>query len=297
MSMAGLAESVLGVRGAEGLADAVRARVGVDRVAAARSPTSRRTACATSGMAVVLQRMVRGEAAGVMFTRAPDGAAGRGRRAHRQRGPRPRRAGRQRRDDAGRAAHRRARAARRVDHRAQGSATVVGRRAASQEVAVDDPDRAGARRASASSSSPRSPRVSRSSTPCPGTSSSRATPNASGSSRRARVTGRGFPDGGDADTVWSNVNVGEALPGVATPFTWSVAGAFSEAGFRRRLRGARLPGAEARAPRRQRARSLLSEPHAVHAHRGAGAVSRPAHARRARRRLGRRRAGARRSRT
>ncbi len=46
------------------------------------------------------------------------------------------------------------------------------------------------------------------------------------------VTGRGFPEGGDAETVWSNVNVGEALPGVATPFTWSVAGAFSEVGFR-----------------------------------------------------------------
>lgn len=46
------------------------------------------------------------------------------------------------------------------------------------------------------------------------------------------VTGRGFPEGGDVDTVWSNVNVGEALPGVATPFTWSIAGAFSEAGFR-----------------------------------------------------------------
>ncbi len=46
------------------------------------------------------------------------------------------------------------------------------------------------------------------------------------------ATGQGFPEGGDAATVWSNVNVGEALPGVATPFTWSVAGAFSEAGFR-----------------------------------------------------------------
>jgi pyruvate,water dikinase len=46
------------------------------------------------------------------------------------------------------------------------------------------------------------------------------------------ATGRGYPDGGDDETVWSNVNVGEALPGVATPFTWSVAGAFSEAGFR-----------------------------------------------------------------
>jgi pyruvate,water dikinase len=47
------------------------------------------------------------------------------------------------------------------------------------------------------------------------------------------VTGLGFPAGGDADTVWSNVNVGEALPGVATPFTWSVAGAYSDAGFRK----------------------------------------------------------------
>jgi pyruvate,water dikinase len=47
------------------------------------------------------------------------------------------------------------------------------------------------------------------------------------------VTGLGFPEGGDAETVWSNVNVGEALPGVATPFTWSVAGAYSESGFRK----------------------------------------------------------------
>lgn len=47
------------------------------------------------------------------------------------------------------------------------------------------------------------------------------------------VTGRGHPEGGDATTVWSNANVGEALPGVATPFTWSVAGAYSESGFRK----------------------------------------------------------------
>jgi len=33
--------------------------------------------------------------------------------------------------------------------------------------------------------------------------------------------------------VWSNVNVGEALPGVATPLTWSVLSSFSELGFRR----------------------------------------------------------------
>lgn len=33
--------------------------------------------------------------------------------------------------------------------------------------------------------------------------------------------------------VWSNANVGEALPGVATPFTWSVLSEFSDLGFRR----------------------------------------------------------------
>ena len=33
--------------------------------------------------------------------------------------------------------------------------------------------------------------------------------------------------------VWSNVNVGEALPGVVTPYTWSVASNFSELGFRK----------------------------------------------------------------
>lgn len=33
--------------------------------------------------------------------------------------------------------------------------------------------------------------------------------------------------------VWSNANIGEALPGVATPFTWSVLSQFSDLGFRR----------------------------------------------------------------
>jgi len=57
------------------------------------------------------------------------------------------------------------------------------------------------------------------------------------------VTGRGYPDGGDAETVWSNVNVGEALPGVATPVTWSIAGAFSEEGFQQAFAtlGCRVP--------------------------------------------------------
>ncbi|HKQ71485.1 MAG TPA: PEP/pyruvate-binding domain-containing protein [Polyangiaceae bacterium] len=47
------------------------------------------------------------------------------------------------------------------------------------------------------------------------------------------AVGAGYPDGGDAETVWSRANVGEALPGAATPLTWSVAHAFSERGFRK----------------------------------------------------------------
>ena len=45
------------------------------------------------------------------------------------------------------------------------------------------------------------------------------------------VTGGGYPEGGDASTVWSRTNVGEALPGPATPLTWSIARTFSNKGF------------------------------------------------------------------
>lgn len=38
-------------------------------------------------------------------------------------------------------------------------------------------------------------------------------------------------------TVWSNANVGEALPGVGTPFTWSIIHAFSRRGFIHAFRG------------------------------------------------------------
>ena len=37
----------------------------------------------------------------------------------------------------------------------------------------------------------------------------------------------------DNQDVWTNANVGEALPGVATPLTWSIAAAYSERGFKR----------------------------------------------------------------
>lgn len=51
----------------------------------------------------------------------------------------------------------------------------------------------------------------------------------------ASADARGVDDRGT--WVWSNVNVGEALPGVATPLTWSVAVAFSERGFRKAFAG------------------------------------------------------------
>jgi rifampicin phosphotransferase len=47
------------------------------------------------------------------------------------------------------------------------------------------------------------------------------------------VVETGVPEGGDDTTVWSCANLAEALPGVATPLTWSVAANFSELGFRR----------------------------------------------------------------
>lgn len=44
-------------------------------------------------------------------------------------------------------------------------------------------------------------------------------------------------------TIWTNANVGEALPGPATPLTWSVALAFQEEGFRHvfKVVGCRVP--------------------------------------------------------
>lgn len=45
------------------------------------------------------------------------------------------------------------------------------------------------------------------------------------------VTGRS--ETSDEPSVWTNANVGEALPGVATPLTWSIIGNFSRRGFER----------------------------------------------------------------
>ncbi len=59
-----------------------------------------------------------------------------------------------------------------------------------------------------------------------------------------RRTGRRRRDGKDRSAmVWSNLNVGEALPGVATPLTWSILSEFSDRGFRRAFGavGCRVP--------------------------------------------------------
>ncbi|HEX7479715.1 MAG TPA: PEP/pyruvate-binding domain-containing protein [Polyangiales bacterium] len=65
-----------------------------------------------------------------------------------------------------------------------------------------------------------------------------------------------------SDVVWSNVNVGEALPGVATPLTWSVLSEFSDLGFRKAFGalGCRVPkGAQLVANFRGRIYLNLSE--------------------------------------
>ena len=227
VSMAGLAESRMGERGAEALADAVRAvwaSLASGRALAYLAAHGVRDV----GMAVVLQRVVEAEAAGVMFTRSPDA---------RSRGQRIINAGfglgspvvdglttpdMLRVDERGRVLEAI------LSHKRR--ALVIGENGLT-EIEKQDPD-------------------------APALGDTRILELAEIALRleklefmpwdvefacdahktwivQARpVTGQGFPEGGDAHTVWSSVNVGEALPGVATPLTWSVAGAFSEAGFR-----------------------------------------------------------------
>jgi pyruvate,water dikinase len=231
VSMAGLAESILGVRGGDGLGLAVRqvwASIASGRALAYLAAHGVRDV----GMAVILQRVVEANAAGVMFTRAPDGRArgvpderivnaGFGLGAPVVNGVT-------------------APDVLRIDAQGRVVGSIVAHKARSTivgdegvvEVDVEDPDR-------------------------PALSEARIAELVEIAARLEKIeavawdiefacdddrtwivqarpaTGRGFPDGGDADTVWSSVNVGEALPGVATAFTWSVAGAFSEAGFRR----------------------------------------------------------------
>ena len=241
VSMAGLAETVLGVRSGEGLVLAVRqvwASIANGRALAYLAAHGVRDVA----MGVVVQRMVQARAAGVRFTRAPDGRArgeaderivnvGLGLGAPVVNGVTA--------PDVLRIDARGRLVGSIVSHKPR--ATVVGDRGV---IEVDVPD-------------PNGPALGR----------ERIADLAEIAARLERLegvawdvefacddertwivqarpaTGRGFPEGGHAETVWSNVNVGEALPGVATPFTWSVAGAFSEAGFHRAFAalGCRVP--------------------------------------------------------
>jgi phosphohistidine swiveling domain-containing protein len=243
VSMAGLAESVLGVRGPGALGEAVRqvwASLASGRALSYLAAHGVRDV----GMGIVIQRMVEARAGGVMFTRAPDARVrGEG-------------AGDERIINVGLGLGapvvngvttpdllRVAADGRLVEsiiaHKTR--ATVV-RDGGIEDVDVEAPD-------------------------LPALGPDRVAQLSSVASRLEKLeavawdvefacddertwvvqarpaTGRGFPDGGTADTVWSSVNVGEALPGVATMFTWSVAGAFSEAGFRRAFAalGCRVP--------------------------------------------------------
>jgi pyruvate,water dikinase len=233
VSMAGLAESVLGVRGEEALIAAVRevwASIASGRALSYLAAHGVRDV----GMAVVIQRMVEATAAGVMFTRAPGVRSG---GAHGD--------GDERIVNAGLGLGApvvngvTTPDVLRIDARGRTIASIIARKPralvigpqGATEIDVADPD-------------------------APALSRERVGELASLAARLEKLedvawdvefacdkertwvvqarpaTGRGFPDGGDAETIWSSINVGEALPGVATPFTWSVAGAFSEAGFR-----------------------------------------------------------------
>jgi pyruvate,water dikinase len=58
--------------------------------------------------------------------------------------------------------------------------------------------------------------------------------------------GRGYPEGGDEQTVWSRATVTESLAGVVSPLTWSLAAPHVEESFRRTFRrlGCSVPSDE-----------------------------------------------------
>jgi pyruvate,water dikinase len=242
VSMAGLAESVLAVRGGDELAAAVRAvwaSIASGRALAYLAAHGVRDV----GMAVVVQRMVEATAAGVMFTRSPDGGA--------------RGAADERIINAGvglgspvvdgvttpdvlRVDARGRLVESVVAHKER--ALVVAAEGGVGEVPVAEPDRPALTRERVAELAEIAARLEKLE-PVAWDVEFACDAQHTWVVQARPATGHGYPEGGDAATVWSNVNVGEALPGVATPFTWSVAGAFSEAGFRRAFAalGCRVP--------------------------------------------------------
>jgi pyruvate,water dikinase len=243
VSMAGLAESVLGVQGGDGLAIAVRqvwASIASGRSLAYLAARGVRDV----GMAIVLQRMVEATVAGVMFTRAPDARsrgtgtgderiinAGLGLGAPVVNGVTT--------PDVLRIDTRGRLLEAIIAHKPR--ATIV-RDGAVREVDVELPDRPALDRDQIARLAEIAARLDKLE-PVAWDVEFASDQNKTWVVQARPATGHGFPEGGDADTVWSSVNVGEALPGAATPFTWSVAGAFSEAGFRRAFAalGCRVP--------------------------------------------------------
>jgi pyruvate,water dikinase len=234
LSMAGLAETRLGVRGA-GLHDAVRAvwaSLASGRALAYLAAHGVRDV----GMAVVLQRVVEADAAGVMFTRAPAGHSASFGAATRS----------ERIINAGLGLGSpvvdgvTTPDMLRVDIRGRIIESVIARKtkamviaeAGVDEIDVANPDRAALNRERIAELAALALRLEKLD-PVAWDVEFACDREHTWIVQARPVTGLGFPEGGDAETVWSNVNVGEALPGVATPLTWSVAGAFSELGFRR----------------------------------------------------------------
>ena len=230
ISMAGLAESVLGVRGAPALSDAVR-RVWASLASGRALGYLATHGVRDVGMAVVLQPIVQASAAGVMFTRRLDSVAGRARERVINAGfglGSPVVDGVTTPDmltiaEDGTILE--STIARKLSAAVVGDGGVI-------EIAVEHPDEpaldaarigelaAVAKRLEAIEDVPWDVEFA-----CEGARVWIV--------QARHVTGRGFPEGGEADTVWSSCNVGEALPGVATPFTWSIAGDYSESGFRK----------------------------------------------------------------
>ena len=60
-----------------------------------------------------------------------------------------------------------------------------------------------------------------------------AVPDAWSEPKRRQRSAKASQRRSERSIVWSNLNVGEALPGVATPLTWSVLSGFSDLGFRK----------------------------------------------------------------
>jgi len=245
-SLAGIATTLLGVRGPEELGAAIR-RVWASLFLPSALTYLRNADLRDASMAVVLQQMVRAEAAGVLFTAPPPGLEGEHWRADERLinatfglGA-PVVEGATATDTIRIARHGGAVVASAIAEKKR--ALVVGERAIEEE-SVLPPARA------------REPALSPEALRALGRLSDRlealdpelfgkgpfdlefAVEACEGETCRVYllqirpVTGGGFPEGGDAHTVWSRANLGEALPGAATPLTWSIARSFSDKGFR-----------------------------------------------------------------